>query len=350
MRDPFKLIEEGGYYYGRGTVDDKAMAAIWADAMIRFKQAGYKPKRTIKLALTCGEETTYAFNGARMAGEEQARPDRRRIRAERRRRRAATTPRASASCWRSRSARRRRRTSRFTATNPGGHSSQPVPDNAIYELADAVEGGAGLRIPGQVHRHDARVLRHGGQGADARRRRWAMRSRRCSPIPTTRRRTRSSAATRRCIRRCARPASRRCSTPAMPRTRCRSARPPTSIAASSRARRVDGTLAKLKELAGPKVTVTANQPIRPIAHPADARSEDHRADDDAGGEVFPRRAAAAVDVDRRDRRHLPRGDRHPGLRRAGRLHRQRFQRRPRPQRADPGRSRSTTGATICSTW
>ena len=36
-RDPFKLIEENGYYYGRGTVDDKAMAATWADTMIRLK-------------------------------------------------------------------------------------------------------------------------------------------------------------------------------------------------------------------------------------------------------------------------------------------------------------------------
>ena len=64
VRDPFKLIEEDGYYYARGSVDDKAMVAVWADAMIRFKTGGYKPKRTIKLALTCGEETTFAFNGA----------------------------------------------------------------------------------------------------------------------------------------------------------------------------------------------------------------------------------------------------------------------------------------------
>ena len=63
-RDPFKLIEEDGYYYARGTVDDKAMAAVWADTMIRLKQAKTPPKRTIKMALTCGEETTFAFNGA----------------------------------------------------------------------------------------------------------------------------------------------------------------------------------------------------------------------------------------------------------------------------------------------
>lgn len=62
-RDPFALIEEGGYFYGRGTSDDKAMAASFTDAMIRFRQEGYKPKRTIKLALTCGEETEKALNG-----------------------------------------------------------------------------------------------------------------------------------------------------------------------------------------------------------------------------------------------------------------------------------------------
>ncbi|MCU0891031.1 MAG: M20/M25/M40 family metallo-hydrolase, partial [Sandarakinorhabdus sp.] len=63
-RSPFKLIEEDGYFYGRGTFDDKAQASIWADLLIRMKQAGKPQKRTIKLALTCGEETTYAFNGA----------------------------------------------------------------------------------------------------------------------------------------------------------------------------------------------------------------------------------------------------------------------------------------------
>src|SRR5450755_287356 len=63
-RDPFVLIEENGYFYGRGAADMKAMDATWVDMLIRFKKGGYHPKRTIKLALTCGEETTNAFNGA----------------------------------------------------------------------------------------------------------------------------------------------------------------------------------------------------------------------------------------------------------------------------------------------
>src|SRR5437763_3830035 len=63
-RDPFTLVEENGYFYGRGTSDDKAQAAIWVDMLTRFKQEGYKPRHTLKLALTCGEETSGAFNGA----------------------------------------------------------------------------------------------------------------------------------------------------------------------------------------------------------------------------------------------------------------------------------------------
>ena len=56
-RDPFKLIEEGGYFYGRGTLDDKAQAAVWVNTLIPFKQQGHKAKCMVNLTLTCGEET-----------------------------------------------------------------------------------------------------------------------------------------------------------------------------------------------------------------------------------------------------------------------------------------------------
>jgi acetylornithine deacetylase/succinyl-diaminopimelate desuccinylase-like protein len=62
-RDPFKLVEENGFFYARGASDDKAMAAVFADMMIRYKKEGYRPKRGIRLALTCGEETPNTFNG-----------------------------------------------------------------------------------------------------------------------------------------------------------------------------------------------------------------------------------------------------------------------------------------------
>src|SRR6266478_3567365 len=63
-RDPFKLVEENGSFYARGSSDDKAEAAIWVDTLIRFREENFKPRRTLKLALTCGEETSGAFNGA----------------------------------------------------------------------------------------------------------------------------------------------------------------------------------------------------------------------------------------------------------------------------------------------
>jgi len=63
-RDPFTLMEENGYFYARGSSDDKAMASVNIDTLIRLKQEGFRPRRDIKAAITCGEETEGAFNGA----------------------------------------------------------------------------------------------------------------------------------------------------------------------------------------------------------------------------------------------------------------------------------------------
>src|SRR5678815_173677 len=63
-RDPFKMVEENGYFYGRGVIDDKSMAAIGVDSLVRYKREGYRPRRTIKLALTCGEEGGSPVDGA----------------------------------------------------------------------------------------------------------------------------------------------------------------------------------------------------------------------------------------------------------------------------------------------
>ncbi len=70
-RDPFKLVEENGFFYARGASDDKAMAAIFTDSMARLKQEGFKPRRGIKLALTCGEETPDTFNTVRWLTQTQ---------------------------------------------------------------------------------------------------------------------------------------------------------------------------------------------------------------------------------------------------------------------------------------
>jgi acetylornithine deacetylase/succinyl-diaminopimelate desuccinylase-like protein len=70
-RDPFKLVEENGWFYARGSSDDKAMAAVFTDNLIRYKKEGFKPRRDIKLALTCGEETPDVFNSVKWLTQTQ---------------------------------------------------------------------------------------------------------------------------------------------------------------------------------------------------------------------------------------------------------------------------------------
>ncbi len=137
VRDPFKLIEDNGYYYARGIADDKMMAATWADTLIRFRQAGYKPARTVKMALTCGEETDTAFNGAQyLANHRRELID------------AAfalneggggdTDGKGKIVAQSIQVGEKIYQDYRLVATNPGGHSSQPVRENAIYAMSEAL--------------------------------------------------------------------------------------------------------------------------------------------------------------------------------------------------------------------
>jgi acetylornithine deacetylase/succinyl-diaminopimelate desuccinylase-like protein len=136
-RDPFTLIEEGGYFYGRGTADMKGLDAIWVDTLIRLKQAKTPPKKTLKLALTCGEETAEAFNGADWLVKNRAEL----IAADfvlnegGGGRLSADGKRESLSIQ---VGEKTAQNYLVTVTNPGGHSSRPRPDNAIYQLADAL--------------------------------------------------------------------------------------------------------------------------------------------------------------------------------------------------------------------
>src|SRR5579863_4022817 len=61
--DPFQFVERDGYFYGRGTADDKAQAAIWIANLIRYKREGFKPDRDIIVALTADEEGGGPYNG-----------------------------------------------------------------------------------------------------------------------------------------------------------------------------------------------------------------------------------------------------------------------------------------------
>ena len=61
--DPFTLIEKDGYFYGRGTGDDKAQAAVWIANLIRYKREGFRPDRDIIVALTADEEGGGPYSG-----------------------------------------------------------------------------------------------------------------------------------------------------------------------------------------------------------------------------------------------------------------------------------------------
>ncbi|MBL0163265.1 MAG: M20/M25/M40 family metallo-hydrolase [Xanthomonadales bacterium] len=150
VRDPFKLIEENGYYYARGISDDKMMAATWADTLIRFKQSGYKPGRTVKMALTCGEETDTAFNGAQyLANNKRDLID------------AAfalneggggdTDGKGHIVSQSIQVGEKIYQDYKLVATNPGGHSSQPVRDNAIYAMSDALLKIRGHEFPAEFN-------------------------------------------------------------------------------------------------------------------------------------------------------------------------------------------------------
>lgn len=144
-RDPFTLIEEDGYFFGRGTFDNKAGVAALTATFLRFRAEGFVPGRDLIIAFTGDEETDmvstrglvtehrvlvdaeYALNADGGSGQldERGRPV----------------------AFFLQNAEKTYATFELTVTNPGGHSSTPRTDNAIYELAGALGNIAAYRFP-----------------------------------------------------------------------------------------------------------------------------------------------------------------------------------------------------------
>jgi acetylornithine deacetylase/succinyl-diaminopimelate desuccinylase-like protein len=149
-RDPFTLIEEGGYFYGRGTFDDKSMAAVWVDTLVRLRKEGYRPKRAIKMALTCGEEAGSAFEGA----EYLVRHERPLIDAAFALNEFAygvLDDQGHRVVMEIEAGEKTDQDFRLEVVNPGGHSSRPVKNNAIYHLAAGLTRLSGYEFPLQMN-------------------------------------------------------------------------------------------------------------------------------------------------------------------------------------------------------
>jgi acetylornithine deacetylase/succinyl-diaminopimelate desuccinylase-like protein len=142
--DPFTMVEKDGYFYGRGTSDDKMGVVAVTTALMQLRAQGFRPKRDIVVLFTGDEETT--GRGATLGATQ----------------------------WRSlldaeyglnadgggggfdhhrqpigftlQTAEKTYADFAFTTHNPGGHSSKPRPDNAIYELSDALNRLAAYRF------------------------------------------------------------------------------------------------------------------------------------------------------------------------------------------------------------
>jgi acetylornithine deacetylase/succinyl-diaminopimelate desuccinylase-like protein len=135
-RDPFTLHEEGGYFLGRGTSDDKAMAAIFVANLLGWKKEGWVPERDLILALTADEEGGPA-NGAEWLAKEH-KPLIDAAYAINEGGGGTLTPDGKPLFHSIQAAEKVYTDYTFVVTNPGGHSSVPRPDNAIYQLATAL--------------------------------------------------------------------------------------------------------------------------------------------------------------------------------------------------------------------
>jgi acetylornithine deacetylase/succinyl-diaminopimelate desuccinylase-like protein len=155
--DPFRLTERDGFFYGRGTVDDKGMAAIYVANLVRLKREGPKLKRDVIVALTADEEGGTNNGVAYLLANQRALID-----AD-----FAINEGAEGHLIDGKPrllgvqvAEKSYQSFELEAANAGGHSSLPRPDNAIYDLATALERVSRLEFPPRLGIVPRMLARH----------------------------------------------------------------------------------------------------------------------------------------------------------------------------------------------
>ncbi len=148
-RDPFALIEEDGYFFGRGTFDDKFGVTMLTTTFLRLRDEGFVPTRDLIIAFT-GDEETGMLSARRMVTTHRELTD------------AEFALNADAGggaldesgnpiSFVIQTSEKTYATFELTVRNPGGHSSTPRADNAIYELATALKSIEAYRFPVMVN-------------------------------------------------------------------------------------------------------------------------------------------------------------------------------------------------------
>ena len=161
QRDPYTLVEENGFFYGRGTYDDKQGVAALTATFLRLKAEKFSPSRDLILYFSGDEETAQdstrdaALNHRGLVDAEFA------LNAD-----AGggvlDDKTGQALLFGFQTAEKTYADFKVTARNPGGHSSQPRPDNAIYELADALVKLRAFKFPTMWNDTTIASFRQGG--------------------------------------------------------------------------------------------------------------------------------------------------------------------------------------------
>jgi len=136
-QDPFEFSEKDGYFYGRGSLDNKAGMAGLVASFLKLRSEGFKPKRDLILFFTGDEETR--GEGARLGATQWRQLTDAEYALNSDGGGGSFLPSGKPLGFGLQTAEKTFQTFQFTVRNKGGHSSRPRPDNAIYELAAALK-------------------------------------------------------------------------------------------------------------------------------------------------------------------------------------------------------------------